>query len=356
MLKLEARRLPSEAMVYAAPLMAVVLTIVTAFLLFAAMGNASPGLAVYEMFIEPVVNPEHWPDLLVKGAPLMIIAVGLSIGFRANVWNIGGEGQYIVGSIAACGVALLFWEQEGFWILPLMAIAGIVGGMAYAAIAAFLRARYGVSEILTSLMLNYVAIQLLYYIVNGPWKDPDGQGFPQTRLFNDSENLPHITDGSVIHYGVPVAFILAIIMWIVMERTIIGYAVRVVGTAPAAARHGGFSESRTIWFALLAGGGFAGLAGMLEAAGPFGQLTPQFPANYGYTAIIVAFLGRLHPLGIIVAALVLAVTYVGGELAQSAVGVPQASAGMFQATMLFYLLALDVLVRFRIVFKKRAAA
>jgi simple sugar transport system permease protein len=224
--------------------------------------------------------------------------------------------------------------------------------MAYAAVPAFLRTRYRVSEILTSLMLTYVSVQFLYYLVRDPWKDPEGFNFPQTRMFTDWELLPHLSETSLIHYGVPIAFLIALLAWIVMERTTFGFAVRIVGLAPAAARHGGFSEKRTIWLTMLIGGGLSGLAGVFEAAGPFGQLTPQFPQNYGFTAIIVAFLGRLHPLGMILGGLLLAVTYVGGEIAQTDTGLPQAATGMFQAALLFFLLAVDVLVRYRLVLRR----
>ncbi len=351
MFKLEARREPSRAMLTLAPLFAVALTLVTALIVFAAMGVKAPQ-GVYQMFIVPVIDPHHWPDLLIKASPLIMIALGLAIGFRANVWNIGAEGQYIMGAIFGTGAALALWDQEGFWVLPAVIVAGIVGGMAYAAIPAFLRTAFRVSEILTSLMLTYVSIQLLYYLVRGPWKDPEGFNFPQTRMFSDSETLPKLFDGSIIHYGVPLAFVLALLAWILMERTIVGYEVRVVGLAPAAARHGGFREKRTIWLTMLLSGALAGLAGVIEATGPFGQLVPQFPANYGFTAIIVAFLGRLHPIGMIIGGLVLAATYVGGELAQTAVGLPQAATGMFQALMLFFLLAVDVLVRYRLVLRR----
>jgi simple sugar transport system permease protein len=236
-----------------------------------------------------------------------------------------------------------------------MALAGVLGGMAWAAVPAFLRVRLQVSEILTSLMLTYVAVQSLYYLVRGPWKDPDGFNFPQTRMFSADQTLPTMLEGSLVHLGIPAALLIAIVAWLLMERTTAGYAVKVVGLAPAAARHGGFSADRVTWATMLAGGGLAGLAGLFEAAGPFGQLTPQFPAGYGFTAIIVAFLGRLNPLGIVFGGVVLAATYVGGEIAQTTVRLPQAATGMFQALLLFVLLATDVLVKYRIGWKVRAA-
>lgn len=354
MLEWRRRREPSTAMLYLSPLIAIGLTMLTGAVVFTAMGY--DGLtAVYDFFLLPLLEPQRWPDLGVKAAPLVMIALGLAIGFRANVWNIGAEGQYIMGAIAGTGVALATYEMSGWWILPAMALAGVLGGMAWAAIPAFLRTRLQVSEILTSLMLTYVAIQALYYLVRGPWKDPDGFNFPQTRMFTPDQTLPTAIPETLVHLGIPVALLIALVAWLVMEKTTAGFAVKVVGLAPAAARHGGFSADRTTWITLLTGGGLAGLAGIFEAAGPFGQLTPQFPVGYGFTAIIVAFLGRLHPLGIVFGGIVLAATYVGGEIAQTTVRLPQAATGMFQALLLFFLLATNVLITYRIGLKARPA-
>lgn len=354
LLELERRKEPSRWMVYLSPVIAVMLTMAAGAAVFTALGYDGVA-AVHEIFIVPLVNPNKWQELGIKAGPLILIATGLSIGFRANVWNIGAEGQYVMGGLAGTGVALATWEMEGGWILPLMCLAGVAGGMLYAAIPAFLRTRLHVSEILSSLMLTYVSVQLLYYLMRGPWQDPEGFNFPQSRLFSDSQLLPEIGD-TYMHLGVPLAFLIAVIAWLVLSRSVFGYEVRVVGAAPNAARHGGFKRNRTIWLALLCGGGFAGLAGVLEAAGPFGQMVPAFPAGYGFTAIIVAFLGRLHPLGIILAGLILAISYVGGEIAQATLGLPNAAAGLFQAMMLFFLLATDMLVTYRVRIGGRPAA
>ncbi|MDQ0324970.1 simple sugar transport system permease protein [Rhodopseudomonas julia] len=346
-LRLEPRREASRAMLYGTPVLAVALTVLAGILIFSLMGY--DGLAaIYQIFVAPIADPYRWQDLFVKAAPLITIALGLAIGFRANVWNIGAEGQYIVGALAGTGVALATWDMEGYWILPAMVAAGILGGLLWAAIPAFLKTRFNVNEILTSLMLTYVAVQLLYYLMRGPWRDPEGYGFPQTRLFSEWQTLPTVVQGTLVHLGVPVAFFLAIVVWVVLSRTVTGFQVRVVGLAPQAARYGGFSARGTVWLTLLTSGAFAGLAGIFEAAGPFQQMTPQFSVNYGFTAIIVAFLGRLHPLGIVLAGMVLAVSYVGGENAQTALGLPYAATGMFQAMMLFFLLAVDILVRYRL--------
>ena len=354
MLEWRRRREPSTLMLLASPLIAIGLTMLTGMIVFTAIGYDGFH-AVESIFLTPFLEPQRWGDIGVKGAPLVMIALGLAIGFRANVWNIGAEGQYVMGAIAGTGVALLTYDMTGWWILPAMVLAGILGGMAWAAIPAFLRVKLQVSEILTSLMLTYVAVQFLYFLVRGPWKDPDGFNFPQTRMFTADQTLPTVLEGTLVHLGIPAALVLAVIAWLLMEKTTAGYAIKVVGLAPAAARHGGFSAARTTWATMLISGALAGLAGLFEAAGPFGQLTPQFPVGYGFTAIIVAFLGRLNPLGIVFGGIVLAGTYVGGEIAQSTVRLPQAATGLFQATLLFMLLATDVLVRWRIVFKRRAA-
>jgi simple sugar transport system permease protein len=348
LLELQKRKQPSRRMLYLTPVISVLLTMIAGATIFSLLGYDGPG-AVWAIFFVPVLDIGAWQDLGIKAAPLILIATGLSIGFRANVWNIGAEGQYVMGGLAGTGVALATWELEGWWILPAMCFAGVIGGALYAAIPAFLKTKLNVSEILSSLMLTYVSIQLLYFLMRGPWKDPEGFNFPQSRMFNDSQLLPEIGN-TFVHLGVPIAFIVAVIAWYVLSKTVFGFEIRVVGAAPHAARYGGFNQKRTIWLALLAGGGFAGFAGILEAAGPYGQMVPQFPTGYGFTAIIVAFLGRLHPAGIVLGALILAISYVGGEIAQSSIGLPNAASGLFQAMMLFFLLATDILVTYRLRF------
>jgi len=345
--RLEKRQSPSRFMLWITPAASVILTMILGAIIFSLMGFNGLG-AVREIFLTPILNPLKWQDLAVKSTPLIIIAIGLSIGYRANVWNIGAEGQYVVGGLAATGVALATHTMSGPWILPLMGLAGIAGGMAYAAISAFLRTQLRVNEILTTLMLTYVAVNLLNYLVFGPWKSPRSFGQPMTVMFNADQTLPYIIPGTIVQLGTPIAILIALCAWFVMSRSVFGFQVRTVGSAPKAARYGGFSSKQTIWLALLASGGLAGLAGMLEVAGPFGRMIPQFPTNYGFTAIIIAFLGRLHPIGILAAALVLAISFVGGEVAQTTMGLPFPAVGIFQSMMLFFLLAGDVLVRYRV--------
>lgn len=346
-LKIEPRRGVSWQMLYGTPPLAVALTILTGFFLFLFMGY-NPFQALMSYFVSPLLSLNGLSELGVKAAPLIMIAVGLAVGFRANVWNIGAEGQLTMGAIAGGGVALATWGETGAWILPTMMLAGILGGMAYAAIPAFLKSRFEVSEILTSLMLTYVATLFLSILVYGPWKDPEGYGFPQSRMFTEAAIVPIILENTRLHLGVLVALAVAVAAWVVMSRSLIGFQIRVVGQAPAAARFAGFQRQRIIWLCLLLSGGLAGLAGTIEVSGPIGQIIPNLTPGYGFTAIIVAFLGRLHPLGIIPAGLLVALSYIGGDNAQIEVGVPQGATGLFQGLLLFFLLASDFLVRYRV--------
>ena len=341
--RLEPRKAPSRLVIYAGPVAAIALTMVAGYVLFTLMGYRG-GAAVFQIFLQPLMEPARWPDIAVKASPLVMIATGLAIGFRANVWNIGAEGQYVLGAITGTGVALAAHEIASWWVLPAMLVAGAAGGAALALIPALLRIRLKVSEILTSLMLTYAAIQLLYYLVRGPWRDPEGFNFPQTRMFSEAETVPNLLEGTQLHWGVPLTLLCVFAASFVMSRMLAGYQVRIVGLAPAAARLGGFNEGRTVLATMLLGGALAGLAGIIECSATFGQLTPQFPVNYGFTAIIVAFLGRLHPIGVLVGGLALAASYIGADIAQTASGLPQAATGLIQAMMLFFLLAVDILV------------
>jgi general nucleoside transport system permease protein len=351
-IRIEKRRVISNTLLYLTPPLSVLATMIAGLFVFALLGFA-PLTTMYHFFVSPLTTGYGVAELFLKAAPLIMIAVGLAAGFRANVWNIGAEGQLIMGAITGGCVALFFHGQDGFWILPLMGIAAILGGMAWGAIPAFLKTRYEVNEILTSLMLTYVASLFLSVLVFGPLKDPGGFNFPQSKMFSPSATLPIVLEGTRLHVGVLLAILIGIAGWVIMARTLNGFQIRVTGLAPAAARYAGFNRNRVIWTTLLATGGLAGLAGMFEVAGPIGQLVPSISPGYGFTAIIVAFLGRLNPLGIIAAGLLMALSYIGGENAQVAVGLPKAATGLFQGMLLFFVLASDFLVRYRVVIDGR---
>lgn len=351
MLRLEVRPQPSARWGYASPLLALAITVVIGVILFVVLGkDPVKGLQVF--FWEPIKSGYAWSELMVKATPLLIIALGLAVCFRSNVWNIGAEGQYVLGAVFASGVALTATPTTGGWIVVAILLAGVLGGMFWAGITALLRDRFNANEILVSLMLVYVGIQVLNYLVYGPWKDPMGFNFPQTKTFEQTAQIPRLMQGSRLNIGLPLALLGVAAVWVFLFRTASGFAQQVGGLAPAAARYAGFSSRKALWLALLTSGGAAGLAGALEVAGPIGQLTPFVPSGYGFAAIIVAYVGRLHPVGIVFSAILMSMFYIGGELAQSRLGLPKSITGVFQGLLLFALLACDTLISYRIKWSK----
>lgn len=349
LVRLEQRPEASKSMIYVSPLIAVVLTVLTAMVMFALLG-VDPVKAIQTFFIEPVSSLDGLAELLVKATPLVLIGVGLSLGFQANVWNIGAEGQLVIGALAGGGLALAFFDQQSIFLVPAMLVCGVLGGMAWAAIPAWLKTRYNTNEILTSLMLTYVGLLVLSYLVHGPWKDPQGMNFPESRLFHDSALLPILVDETRLNVGALIALFVVVLGWILISRHIIGFQIKVIGMAPMAASFAGFKEKRLIWLTLLISGGCAGLAGVIELSGAIGQIVPSISPGYGFTAIIVAFLGRLHPVGVLFAGLLMALTYLGGDSAQITMNLPNAVTGVFQGMLLFFLLASDVLIKYRVRF------
>ncbi len=347
MFKLESRAAPSSAMALASPLIALAVTVAVGVVLFLLL-DKDPLLGLRMFFVEPIKSGYAWSEIAVKAVPLILIALGLALCFRSNVWNIGAEGQFILGAITASYVAMQAGPDTGRWIVALILIAGVLGGMAWAAIVALLRDRFNANEILVSLMLVYVAEMVLSYLVYGPWKDPAGFNFPQTITFLDATKVPRLFTGSRVNIGALIALAMVGVFWLFMFRSLAGFQMQVGGLAPAAARYAGFSSRKALWLALLGSGGMAGLAGALEAAGPLGQLTPHVPAGYGFAAIIVAYVGRLHPVGIVFSAVLMSMFYIGGELAQSRLGLPKSLTGVFQGLLLFTLLACDTLIHYRI--------
>ncbi len=347
MLKLEPRPEPSKRMSLLSPLLALAITVLIGTLLFVLLGK-DPVRGLQMFFVEPLKSAYGLSELAIKATPLLLIGLGLAVCFRSNVWNIGAEGQFILGAITASYVAMQAGPDTGRWIVALILIAGVLGGMAWAAIVALLRDRFNANEILVSLMLVYVAEMVLSYLVYGPWKDPAGFNFPQTITFLDATKVPRLFTGSRVNIGALIALAMVGVFWLFMFRSLAGFQMQVGGLAPAAARYAGFSSRKALWLALLGSGGMAGLAGALEAAGPLGQLTPHVPAGYGFAAIIVAFVGRLHPVGIVFSAVLMSMFYIGGELAQSRLGLPKSLTGVFQGLLLFTLLACDTLIHYRI--------
>jgi simple sugar transport system permease protein len=313
-------------------------------LLFALLGR-SPWQAVGMFFVEPLATRRGIAEVLLKATPLALAAVGLTLCFRANVWNIGAEGQLLAGSVAAAAVAL---GGSGGWFAVAAMLAAAAGGAAWASITAWLRDRFNANEILVSLMLVYVAQLLLSWAVHGPMKDPAGFGFPQSPLFERGTRLPILLEGTRLHAGFVLALAAAAAAWLLLARSVIGFQLRVAGLAPRAARYAGFSSRRVLWTVLLASGALAGVAGGGEVLGPIGQLTPSVSPGYGFAAIIVAFVGRLHPAGVVAASILMALFYIGGELAQSRLGLPSSLTGVYQGLLLLFLLGADTLVVHRL--------
>ena len=351
---LQARPQPSRVWTFASPGLALVLTVLIGLVLFKLLGK-DPVRGLQIFFWEPIKTGYALGELVVKATPLLLIALGLAVSFRSNVWNIGAEGQYVLGAVAASGVALLADKTTGGWVVVPVILAGVLGGMVWAGITALLRDRFNANEILVSLMMVYVAVQVLGYLVYGPWKDPKGYNFPQTQTFEAATRIPKLLSGSRVNIGVLFALAGVGAVWVFLFRTRAGFAQQVGGLAPAAARYAGFSSRQALWTALLVSGGLAGLAGALEVAGPIGQLTPYVPAGYGFAAIIVAYVGRLHPVGLVFSSLLMSMFYIGGELAQSRLGLPKSLTGVFQGLLLFSLLACDTLVNYRLVRQSQTA-
>jgi simple sugar transport system permease protein len=341
-------------MMLASPLIAAVAMLFTGSLLFFFIGQ-EPLHAFYVYFIKPWTTLYSVGELLLKATPLILCGVGLAIGFRANVNNIGADGQLTIGAICAGAVALYFDEVQAWWVLPLMLLAGALGGMLWAAIPALLRTRFNTSEILVSLMLVYVAYHLLSYLVHGPMRDPAGFNFPQSKMFSESATLPLLVEGLRVNAAFILSLLAAGAAWFFCKHTFAGYRMQVSGMAPAAALYAGFSEPRNVWLAFMVSGALAGIAGVGEVAGPLGQLQPSVSPGYGFAAIIVAYVGRLHPLGVVLSAVLMSLLYIGGETAQIELQTPSAITGIFQGLLLFYLLAADLFIHYRIKPHKRVA-
>lgn len=361
MIVLEKRPQPSKFWTVVTPLLAVVATMIAGSIMFAILGK-DPFEAIRTIFWDPLFSEQFAsfsrPQLLVKAAPLILIAIGLSIGFKAGVWNIGAEGQYIIGAICGAAVGLAFYPTESIFIFPLMVIAGALGGFLWAMIPGFLKVKFHTNEILVSLLLVYVAEFILASVSLGALRNPEGSGFPGSRNLKEyaSAYNPELIAGTGMHWGVVAALIAVIFAYVLFARHMMGFQIRLAGEAPKAARFAGVSPGLLILFCLGTSGALAGLAGLFEVSGPAGQINLGFNVGYGFTAIIVAFLGRLHPIGILLAGLLMALTYIGGELSSFMLNIPSAAIQAFQGMLLFFLLAVDVLTNYRLRLGNRRAA
>ncbi|WP_263140574.1 ABC transporter permease [Pseudomonas sp. RIT-PI-AD] len=343
---LEPRACPSRALLVSSPLLAGLLTLLGGALLFAVLGHP-PLATLHTLLIAPVSDLYGLSELLVKALPILLCALGLAVAYRARIWNIGAEGQLLLGALAGSAVALQLIAWESRAALALVLAAGTLAGAAWAGLAAWLRTRFNANEILTTIMLNYIALNLLLFCVHGPLKDPAGFNFPESAMFGDASRLPALFEDGRVHLGLYFALLALVAVWVLLQKSFLGFQIKVLGLDRRAAGFAGFREKRLVWLTLAISGGLAGLAGVGEVSGPIGQLVPQVSPGYGYAAITVAFLGRLNPVGILFASLLMALLYLGGENAQMAANLPQAITQLFQGMMLFFLLACDVLILYR---------
>ncbi|MCY1267831.1 Branched-chain amino acid transport system / permease component [compost metagenome] len=346
LLSLEPRGQQSRAMLWLSPALAAVLTLLCGSLLFIALGH-DPLETLKVLLIDPVSDFYGVSELLVKALPILLCAFGLAVAYQARIWNIGAEGQLLIGALAGSAVAVHIIGWDSRWALALVLAAGTLAGAAWAGLTAWLRTQFNANEILTSIMLNYIALNLLLFCVHGPLKDPAGFNFPESAMFGDASRLPAIFEDGRVHAGLYFAIAALVVVWVLLQKSFLGFQIKVLGLDQRAAGFVGFREKKLVWIALLISGALAGLAGVGEVSGPIGQLVPQVSPGYGYAAITVAFLGRLNPLGILFAGLLMALLYLGGENAQMNANLPQAITQLFQGMMLFFLLACDVLILYR---------
>ncbi|MDF1764358.1 MAG: ABC transporter permease [Oleibacter sp.] len=355
MIRLQARQNDSNVMKYISPFIAIGLTLFAGGILFSMLGH-NPFTALYTFFIMPISDIYGLTELGIKVAPLLLCATGLALCYRAKIWNIGAEGQFIMGALGGSIAALQFGDDASRWALVWVLLCGSLAGMAWSGLAAWLKVKFNANEILTTIMLNYIALNALLYAVHGPLKDPQGFNFPESASFVDAVVLPIFSEDYRLNISIAFSLVGIVLLGILFARSWIGYQITVLGEDAKAAKYAGFSESKLTWFVLLACGALAGLAGVCEVTGPIGQLIPQVSPGYGYAAIIVVFLGRMQPVGIFLASILLALTFMGGEMVQIAMSLPKSLTGLFQGMLLFFMLAADLLIRYRIVFTARSTS
>jgi simple sugar transport system permease protein len=315
------------------------------------------------------VSPFHAYSMILKGAlgsrlgltetvrraiPLLLIGVGLTIAFRALFWNIGAEGQLLCGAIAAAGVAL-FSGIPAPWLLPAMFAAGFLAGAAWGLIPAVLKAKLGINDVITTLMMNYIAIYIVEWLIHGPWKGPSMRGFAYTDMFPRAARLPLIY-GSRIHWPTLIlGLVLAVVAYVFVNRTRGGFEVRVIGENPEAGRYAGISQLKTTLSVMFISGGLAGLAGVGEVAGVHWRLfsPTQISMGYGYTAIIVAWLARRNPLAVIITSFLFGVIMAGGDVIRVSLGMPFQVVNVFNGLILFFLIGSEILIRYKVTISLR---
>jgi simple sugar transport system permease protein len=367
-LKLERRMEPSRTANILVPILSILLALVACGVLLLIVG-VNP-LETYRAMVQGAFGSAYAvSETLVRATPLMLTGLAVSVAFRMLFWNIGAEGQLAMGAFAASGVAIFLPKAvpgiSAWALLPLMLVAGFIGGALWGLIPAMLKAFLSVNEIITSLMLNYVAILWIQYLYYGPWRDPQGFGFPGTAEFvreawlprlRDTEWLPQLFATGRLHWGLVLAIVAAIVVWLIMDRTRWGYEIKIIGENPRAARYAGISIVRNILLVMILSGGLAGLAGFVQVAGISHRLQQGIVVGDGYTAIIIAWLAQLNPFGVLIVSVLMAGLFVGGDQIQITMGLPAAVAGVLQGAILFFVLGGNFFTQYRIRWTSRQAA
>jgi simple sugar transport system permease protein len=341
----EKRLTPSKFMILAVPCIALLLSLVFCGV-FLLLTGRDP-IEIYTAMLSGALGSFYGlSETVVKAIPLMLCGLGISVAFRMQLWNIGAEGQLYVGALAATWLPLTFPSLPALVMLPLMVCLGMAAGALWAFVPAILRARWQVNEIITTLMLNYVGILWVSYLVYGPWRDPKGLNFPLTAQFPDAALLPFF-GSSRIHIGLLFALAIVVFLYILFNNSRWGYELKVIGSSPKAARYAGMNITQNICLAMLLSGAICGLAGMTEVSGIIGRLQPGLSPGYGYTGIIIAWLGQLNPFAIVLMSLLFGALQVGGYMVQT-LGVPAAVASIIQGSILFFVIGAEILTRYQI--------
>ncbi len=357
----ERRLEPSRLTAILVPIVSFFLALIMGGILLLAAG-ANP-IETYKAMFDGAFGTNYArSETLVKAIPLMLTGLAVSIAFRMRFWNIGAEGQLVMGAIATTWIPLFVLHDSGLSagvLLLIMGVAAFAGGALWGLIPAALKAFLRVNEIITTLMLNYVAILLLDYLYTGPWKDKEGYGFPGTASFKEMAALPRLPewlDAGRVHWGLLIAIIAALLIWILLSRTKWGYEIRVIGENPNAARYAGINLVRNILLVMILSGGLAGLAGYGQVAGIAFRLQKGIAVGDGFTAIIIAWLAKLHPVGVLLVAVLMAALSVGGDQITITMGLPAAMARVLQGAILFFVLGGDIFVRYRLRILRTAEA
>lgn len=326
-------------------LLILVLAVLAAFAIGAvliALSGTSPVTAYQALLHSAFGSRNNWGETLVKMVPLLLAGLGTAVALRARLFNIGAEGQLYMGALGAAFVGLFLGDLPAVLGIPLVLVAGFIAGGVWGGIAGFLKQRYQANEIIVTLMLNYVGIQIVSFLVSGPWRDPQAtEAF--TARFAPGTLLPVVLSGTRLHLGIAVALLAAVVLWWVMHHTVLGYQITVAGANEDAARYAGIKTGRLILITMVISGGLAGLAGVGEVAGLHHRVLAGFSPGYGYTAIAVAMLGRQEPLGVALAAFLFAALVIGVNGMQDLTGVPVSLVYIIEGLVLLFVLGSEIL-------------